>query len=328
MPQATSESYNPTAYNLKIPPHFIYIPNPPILNDNPLTVEGVELGKKLYYENLLSKAGPKNGLSCSSCHLQSKSFSLPNSMVLPHFNLAWSSQFLWEGKVSGSLEDVMLFEVRDFFQTDVSYLQEHNEYPKLFKKTFNEDQIDQKMVAYALAQFLRTLISGDSRVDRYMQKEIAGIDIKGGPFLNQSELNGYEIFISQERGDCNHCHGDFFNPLWTDNVYRNNGLDVQPDSGLAKHTLNVSDLGKFKTPSLRNLSLTAPYMHDGRYSTLEEVIDFYSEGVQANSPNIDKQMFDRGSHKAYFTAEEKKDLIAFLMALTDSSFIQNPELRP
>ena len=323
-----NQSFQPTPYFLIIPPHFYSVVPPKIIEENPLTVEGVELGKKLYYETLLSKGGPKNGLSCSSCHLQSNSFTVPNLNVLPHFNLGWCYQFLWEGKVSGTLEDIMLFEVRDFFQTDINNFQNNNEYKQLFKKAYNIDSIDHKHLAYALSQFFRTLISGDSRVDKHVMKELNGINIGGGPFLNKSELRGYELFISQERGDCSHCHGSFYNPLWTDNRYRNNGLDAQPDSGLAKHTKKASDLGKFKTPSVRNLVFTAPYMHDNRFQTLEEVIDFYSTGVVPISTNIDILMFDRGSHQANFTAQEKVDLLAFLKALTDSTFTQNPDFQP
>jgi cytochrome c peroxidase len=308
-----------------LPPHFALIPAPQIPKDNPLTVEGVELGKKLYYEKKLSKGGPLEGMACASCHLQSKSFysNLPINMeVIPHFNMAWSNQFLWEGKVQGNLEDVMLFEVNGFFQSDLSAIRSDPNYPNLFRNAFDNDSINSKNTAYALAQFLRTLISSNSRYDNYLKK-IWGATVEGAS-LDTQEIRGMEIYLDEGKGDCFHCHGGLDNPLLTNNAYVNNGLDAQPDSGLAKHTKISNDLGKFKTPTLRNLVFTAPYMHDGRFSTLEDVVDFYADQVVLSSQNIDGNMLKLRS----MSPQERSDLVAFLKAITDSSFTENPAFRP
>lgn len=298
---------------------------PKIPQENQLTVEGVELGKKLYYEQKLSRGGPLDGFSCSSCHVQSTSFSSSSSNgreIIPHFNLAWSNQFLWEGKVSGNLEDVMHFEVAHFFQTNLSAIREDEAYQIDYAKAFEDDSINIKNTAYALAQFLRTLISAKSRYDNYL-KMLWGHPTNG-PQLTDQEIRGMEIYLDEGKGDCFHCHGSLANPLLTNNAYLNNGLDISPDSGLAKHTKRSSDLGKFKTPSLRNLAFTAPYMHDGRFQTLDEVVDFYINDVKLNSPNLDGNMLKERK----MSNQDKSDLIAFLMSMTDSSYVTNPSFRP
>ncbi|KAA3652217.1 MAG: cytochrome-c peroxidase [Bacteroidetes bacterium] len=318
--QKTDKPITQTPYALNLPPHFVYIDRPQIPIDNPLTVEGIALGKKLYYEKKLSKGGAFDGLACASCHLQSQSFSSNggnNTQVIPHFNLAWPNQFLWNGKIKGTLEDVMLFEVDDFFQANLLDIKSDPEYQNMYKSAFGNEAIDSKHTAYALAQFLRTLVSGDSKADNEIKKR-NGIAYTGQA-LNAQEKRGYELFISEGKGDCMHCHGIFPNPLWTDFEYRNNGLDANPDSGLAQTTRRASDVGKFKTPSLRNLVFTSPYMHDGRFQTLEEVIDFYTSGVRV-SPTIDPTLLKNRN----LTPTEKLDLIAFLKAITDSTFVTNP----
>jgi cytochrome c peroxidase len=183
----------PTSASLVYPHYF---PIAEIPEDNPLTEEGIALGRRLYYDNFLSKDGPMNGLSCSSCHLQEYGFTVPDNFVLPHVNLAWSHHFLWEGKVSGTLEDVMLFEVEDFFETDASLLNKHPLYPRLFKQVFGKNVINEQQIAYALAQFVRTQISANSRFDKFYRREI---------ILTEEEVRGFEIFNS-ETGDCFHCH--------------------------------------------------------------------------------------------------------------------------
>lgn len=285
----------------------------------------MELGRKLYYEKKLSKGGPFDDMACASCHLQSKSFysNRPSTMeVIPHFNMAWSNQFLWEGKKEGNLEAVMLFEVEDFFQSDLSAIRSDPNYPSLYQAAFKNDSINSKNTAYALAQFLRTLISSNSRYDNYLKK-IWGANVEGAS-LDSQEIRGMEIYLNEGKGDCFHCHGGLDNPLLTNNAYVNNGLDALPDSGLAAYTKNSNDVGKFKTPPLRNLVFTAPYMHDGRFATLEDVIDFYANQVVLNSPNIDGNMLK----ERRMNPQEKRDLVAFLKAITDSSFTENPAFRP
>lgn len=293
---------------LEIPNNFpVMILNP----DNPLSIEGIELGRELYYDPILSNTGE----SCSSCHLQSNSFSHPVANSLPHVNLAWHTSFLWNGGVEGTLEDAMRFEVEEFFSTSISNLQQHANYPAKFKKVFGTSSISSENIAYALAQFIRSMISSESRFDKYLKGEIT---------LTASEMNGLDIFLT-ERGDCFHCHSV---GLLTDNSFHNTGLDAVFTSsnwGRYEITNNPSDIGKYKTPTLRNIELTAPYMHDGRFSSLEEAVEFYNSGVhitEYTDPIMTKPGKEFGLQ---LSAQDKADLIIFLKALTDTSFINNPD---
>lgn len=299
--------YDPTPVTITPPPFF------PILDlpaHNPATAEGIRLGRMLYYEPLLHETGT---LACANCHLQSKSFSSA-AEVLPHLNLGWNTAFLWNGKVQGTLEDIMLFEVKDFFKADLSRLQNHPDYPKLFFQAFGEKQITHQLAANALAQFQRTMVSSNSKYDRVLDQE-------SGEFFSDAELQGYLIFFT-ERGDCFHCHGGI---LFTDNQFHNNALDRHPDAGLGEISGKTYDYGKFKTPTLRNIELTGPYMHNGRYATLEEVIDFYSEGLKP-SETVDPLMKNLHQGGVRLSAQEKSDLLAFLKTLTDWDYTTNPNL--
>ena len=184
------------------------------------------------------------------------------------------------------------------------------EYVQLFKQAFNIDYIDSNHVVMALAQFERTLISSNSKFDKYIRGEVQ---------LSSSELNGYAIFNS-EKGDCFHCHGT---QMFMDNSFHNNGLDSEPflDIGLAAESKDPADNGKFKTPTLRNIEFSAPYMHDGRFSSLEEVIEHYNSGGKYSS-TVDTLMKKLGIG-LQLTNQEKQDLIAFLKTLSDSEFIEN-----
>lgn len=301
-----SWTYHPTPYALNYPEEF---PIMPLNADNPMTLEGVELGRRLYYDPLLHPSGTQ---ACASCHFQQIAFT-SSGEVLPHINLGWNSNFLWNGKISGTMEDIMKFEVEDFFQTDLAKLEKDTLYPQLFYEAFGTETITSTYTAHALAQFFRTLISSNARYDKVFSPG-------GGAFPTEAEQNGYDIFFT-EKGDCFHCHGGI---LFTDNGFHNNGLDAQPSTlGRSAVTGNPNDLGKFKSPTLRNIALTGPYMHDGRYNTLEEVIDFYSEGVKT-STTIDPLMKQAHQGGIRLTSKEKSDLLAFLHTLTDSTFIQNP----
>ncbi len=306
---------NTTPLELDIPPYF---PPLEIPADNPLTVEGVALGRRLYYDTLLSLNGPFQGRACASCHEQSRSFTVPSNgtSVLPHVNLAWNTHFLWNGKVSGALEDVMRFEVDDFFEVDVNVLRSHPEYPTLFQQALGTSLITRDAVARALAQWFRRMSSGNSKFDRYkMGQEL---------FTLQEQLGAMVFFT--EAGDCFHCHTS---PLMTDNAFHNIGLESSFsgfDVGRSAITGNPMDMGAFKTPTLRNIALTAPYMHDGRFQTLEEVVDFYSSGVQ-HSPSLDPIMTKPGTGITLgLTPQQKSDLIAFLHTLTDDEFATDPAL--
>lgn len=299
-----SPAYVTTPYQLVIPVGF---PEMTIPEDNALTVEGVDLGKKLYYDNILDK---NQARACATCHLQELSFSSQPD-VLPHVNLGWNHNWLWKGDVQGSLEDIMAFEVEEFFETNLDNLNNHAEYPQLFKNAFNVDVITSTEIEKALAQFLRTMNSGNSKFDKLLRNE--------AEFTNEENL-GIELFFS-ERGDCFHCHATAF---FSDNQLHNNALDANPEPGYYEVTGDPLDYGKFKSPTLRNIVYTGPYMHDGRYTTLEEVIDFYSEGLE-HSPTVDPLMKQLSSGGIQLTENEKSALVAFLKTLSDEEFINNPD---
>jgi cytochrome c peroxidase len=298
-------AYVPTAYDLQVPPGF---PEMTIPEENPLTVEGVALGRKLYYDKKLDKNGNR---ACGSCHLQSHSFT-SDANVLPHINLGWNHNYLWNAKISGTLEDIMRFEVEEFFETNVEVFNADDNYKTLFKQAFGVDEITTDEIVMALAQFLRIMNSGNAKFDKFLRNEAS--------FTNEEYL-GYELFFT-ERGDCFHCHATMF---MTDNQLHNNALDSIPAAGYFSITGDSLDYGKFKSPTLRNVEYTAPYMHDGRYTTLEEVVAFYSSGLQ-KSATVDPLMKKLNQGGVQLTAEEKAALVAFLKTLSDTEFLTNPEL--
>lgn len=299
-----------TLYTISYPNYF---PALTIPVDNPLTKEGIELGRRLYYDTILSN----NGKSCSSCHNAQQSFTTYNSNSLPHINLGWNSTFLWNGKISGSVEDIMRFEVELFFHTNMSKLNNSIFYKNEFKRVYNTETISSTNVAYALSQFFRVMVSANSLCDKYL-KHTAN--------LNTSQLNGLILFTT-EKGDCFHCHSL---GLFTDNKFRNNGIDsIHTGINLGRYNItgNSNDIGLFKTPTLRNIELTAPYMHDGRFQTLEQVVEYYNSGVK-QSATLDPIMTKPS--KLYglgLSISEKQDLVAFLKTLTDTSFTNNPLLQ-
>lgn len=324
--------YVPAPSPLKIPPLFEQNIIPPdIPNNNPQTAPGIALGKKLFFDPILSL---NNTQACADCHAPKNSFSdadrfsdgvkgiVGNRNSMPLFNLAWNydGKFFWDGRVFGLEHQALMpvtnpIEMNNTWKQVEKKLQEHPEYPKLFDLAFGKSTIDSSLVTKALAQFERTLISSNSKFDKHLL---------GTEKLTQQELNGFNVFMDETRGDCFHCHGSDKNPLWTDNAFHNNGLDsLITDIGLGAITGDPADNGKFKSPSLRNLAFTAPYMHDGRFKTLDEVINHYSEGLK-NSPTIDPLMKQVDKGGVQLTVEDKADLKAFLLSLTDSEFINNP----
>ncbi|MFT5818848.1 MAG: cytochrome c peroxidase [Crocinitomix sp.] len=328
-----------TPYVIEYPERLIkYLAPMAIPDDNPMTVEGVELGRMLFFEERLSG---DNTMACAGCHDPSLAFSdtaafslgidglLGERNAMPLFNLGWMDHLFWDGR-RPSMEAQALAPVTDVVEMHenwvnaVSELQADDQYPLLFERAFGSKIIDSIMVAKAIAQFERTLISGNSPMDKYMN---ANYLIGSSGWSMEDELAAYQgfvIFQSEDGGDCIHCHGDSFNPLWTDNLFHNNGLDaVITDKGLGKHTGISSDDGKFKTPSLRNLVYTAPYMHDGRFETLDEVINHYSEGLH-HSPTIDPLMKQIDDGGVLLTTEEKYFLKMFLLSLSDEEFVTDP----
>lgn len=316
LPEAPAEvPAGPTPHAFDLPGYF---PQMVIPAENPTTVQGIQLGRRLYHDTLLSTNGPREGLSCSSCHSQALGFTVPTTgnNVLPHVNLGWSTNFLWKGQVQGALEDIMRFEVEEFFEVDADVLQAHPEYPQLFAQAFGSTTITRDAVAKALAQWFRSMISSNSRLDRYLRYEAS---------LTPSELNGMMLYLT-EAGDCFHCHGF---PLLTDNGFHNIGLDSVfsgNDQGRFLVTGNPADLGAFKTPSLRNIALTAPYMHDGRFATLEEVVEHYNSGVR-HSATLDPIMTKPGKETGLnLSPQQKSDLVAFLHTFTDPTFLSDTAL--
>ncbi len=329
--------YTATPVSLDVPPLFEENILPPVIpDDNPLTVEGIALGKRLFFDPILSA---NNTQACASCHRPQNAFTDPNQFSvgidgsigtrnsMPLFNMAWNfgEKFFWDGR-AGSLEDQIFepvtnpIEMANTWPNAVAALQNHPQYPALFEAAFGTQTIDSVKVSKAIAQFMRTFISANSKFDRYLRGEVE---------LTQSEQNGFNIFMDENKGDCFHCHGaSELNQLWTDNIFHNNGLDeFFDDKGLFLTTGDPRDEGLFKTPSLRNLAYTAPYMHDGRFATLDEVINHYSEGL-VYSETIDPLMKKVGEGGVHLTPEEKADLKAFLLSLSDPSFINDPDFRP
>ncbi|MEZ7900867.1 MAG: cytochrome c peroxidase [Flavobacteriales bacterium] len=319
----------PTPYQLQIPQTFsLYLPAPIIPVSNPMTVEGVALGKKLFFDKQLSG---DNTLACAGCHFPTQAFDDTNRFsigidgirgdrnAMPIFNHAWNTgeKFFWDGRANTlevqAFEPVLNpIEMHDTWPNVVSKLQADESYPAMYLAAFSTSTIDSVLTSKALAQYERTLISGNSRFDKYLLRQIN---------LTSSELNGFGLFMDESGADCFHCHGDATNPLWTDNLFHNNGLDASfTDNGLGDITGSPSDNGKFKTPSLRNLAYTAPYMHDGRFKTLDEVIDHYSDSLVYSS-TISPLLKHIPAGGVNLTIQEKGDLKAFLLTLTDSSFV-------
>ena len=307
-----AEQPAPTPYELTVPAGF---PAPTIPPDNLLTIEGIALGKRLFADPILSV---DSTIACASCHLPAHAFSDPrpfsqgvggvtsrNSM--PLFNVLWSSSFFWDGRAA-SLEDQALepvqrpVEMGEDWDRVVAKLERHAEYPALFARAFGDAPINRQLVVQAIAQFERTLISADSKYDRWLA---------GQATFAPEEERGFLLFHT-EAGDCFHCHGA---PLFTDNEFHNNGLDLDPpDAGLAALTGKRLDRGKFKTPTLRNVEYTAPYMHDGRFQTLEEVVEHYDSGFH-RTVLTDPLLLVRPTLD--LAPADKRALVAFLKTLSD-----------
>lgn len=326
-------SYSPVAVSL---PDFETLPKMDIPADNPLTEDGIELGRFLFYDPLLSG---NETMACADCHLPKGGFTdnlavstgidgnvgLRSSMSLINAGYFTKGLF-WDGRIQ-TLEEQALLPVEDVnelhndWETVIEKLQKHSDYPTRFRQAFginNTSEITKELAAKALAQFERSLVSANSKYDQV---------IRGEAFFTDEELGGFEIFFDEPNdlpdAECGHCHNA---PLFTVNQYFNNGLDKVSsledfkDKGLGDITNNPFDNGKFRAPSLRNIALTAPYMHDGRFQTLEEVIDHYNEGAHF-ADNIDPLIKTKGLG---LNEKHKADLLAFLHALTDTSFVNNP----
>lgn len=292
-----------------------------IFSSNPLTEEGFQLGRKLFYDGRLSKDG---NFSCASCHQQfaafatfdhdfshgfENQFTTRNSPGLQ--NLAWVPLYHWDGGVN-HIEVQALSpltapnEMAEDVDSVLNKLRQDDQYKKMFKNAFGSDTINSQKMLKALAQFVGTLVSADSKYDRVMRKEET---------FNPSEQHGYEVFQAK----CADCHKE---PLFTDNSFRNNGLILNPwlnDYGRMRITGESEDSLKYRVPSLRNVGVTQPYMHDGRFYSLSQVVEHYRSGIQQSS-SLDPSLVNG----LEFTPKEKYDLVLFLGTLTDSTFLRNP----
>ncbi len=313
-------AFQATPFELNIPKG---LPPMVIPADNPLTVEGVYLGRMLFYDPILSG---DNSQSCASCHMQQHGFTDGQKYsvgidgiegtrnAMPLINLGWQSTFFWDGGAT-DLESQALgpvvnpIEMHETWANAVNEIKAIPMYQHLFKKAFGVDEITAPYVVKAIAQFERTLISGDSKYDQYK---------RGEAFLTPLELQGLDLFTDMNKGDCNHCH--VLGSTFSDFAFRNTGLDSIPvDEGRYIITWNPADKGKFKTPSLRNIALTAPYMHDGRFNTLLECVEHYNTGFRYTA-NLDANLY--AAQKGRMTQQEMEAIVAFMHTLTDESFIQ------
>jgi len=329
--------YKPTPYQLNIPSHF---PNMNIPADNPMTVEGVELGRYLFYEKRLSG---NDQMSCGTCHTPYTSFSdsakystgidgiKGNRNAMALINLGWDSFFFWDGRAT-SLEQQILepvpnpIEMHLSWKDAISKLKKDTYYRNQFYKAFGVEDFDSTHAAKAIAQFIRTMISGSSKFD-IMYKIENNKPLSASEqavIIDPEEWAGYDLFKSLNGADCFHCHNG---PLMRVAKFSNNGLDgIFSDLGRGAVTNNPNDHGKFKVPTLRNIALTAPYMHDGRFKNLDEVIEHYSSGVHT-SPTIDPLIEFSSQGGVQLDAQEKYLLKRFLMTLTDNTFINNPDFQ-
>ena len=312
-------------YDFTIPSNFPDLQQD--ISNNYPTKYGVELGKKLFYDARLSK---DNSISCACCHERSWAFThhghdfshginnlIGNRNAPAVQNMAFQSEYFYDG-ASNSIEMLSIVPIHNPVEMDETLpaiaekLKQDAEYVRLFGGAFENQQISSANILKALGQFMTVMISADSKYDKYYRNEIGGT-------LNTQELQGLALF----QNNCASCHAT---DIFTDNSFRNNGLPPNPNlNDLGRETVTGFDYDryKFKVPSLRNVALTAPYMHDGRFGSLQSVLNFYSNGVQ-NTANLDPVMQQHEALGIPLSQDEKLAIIAFLKTLTDEKFISNP----
>jgi cytochrome c peroxidase len=331
----TTIPYSPTTYELKYSANF---PKMIVPTDNPLTVDGVELGRFLFFDKLLSASGT---MACANCHLPESGFTdnqatskgidgilgRRSSMSLANIGFVNTGLF-WDGRTK-TLEEQALLPVEDPIELHnnwtkvIEKLKVHPDYPTRFRKAFGIStpaEITKELAAKAIAQFERSLISDNSKTD----------NIKKPSDYTDDELDGYLLFFNaagSPDAQCGHCHNS---PFYSSNDFFNNGLDAVSnlndfrDIGRGQVTKKLLDNGRFRAPSLRNIELTAPYMHDGRFKTLEEVVDHYASGGHY-SENVDP--FIPQIKLINLTPRQKRQIISFLKTLTDTTFANNPKFK-
>lgn len=311
----------------RVQTHF---PRPDFPQDNPLTVQGVALGRKLFFDPILSQ---DRNLSCASCHQPEASFTdagkafssghlggLSTRNSMPLFNLVWHQEMFWDGRAK-SLRAQVLHPIEHpdelalSLEDAVARLASEAVYREEFADAFSSKEVSIELLAKALEQYLLSLVSQEARFDQAMRGQIE---------FTEQEKRGFELFVMEydpanglKGADCFHCHGG---SLFSNHTFANNGLDSEfEDLGRELVTGEAGDRGKFKVPSLRNLAATAPYMHDGRFSTLQEVIEHYDSGVQ-RSATLDPNLAKHPEAGLDLDAEDKAALLAFLQTLNDPQF--------
>ncbi len=325
--------YDPTPYVLE----YGDFPTPNLPADNPLTNAKVQLGRMLFYDKQLSKG---NAQSCADCHLQKDAFSdirqfsigveemEGKRQAMPVMNLAWHEHgMFWDGRAPLIRDQSLLpiidpLEMNETYENVIKKLSEDKRITDQFIRAFGDETITTERMSLAMEAFMLTMVSFNSKYDKYLKGEVS---------LTESEERGRKLFFAEfdpqgieKGGECFHCHGGF---NFTNDEFMNNGLDADgemADSGRMKVTNNSNDEGKFKVPSLRNIELTPPYMHDGRFETLEEVLDHYNTGVKQSSTVEFILQFNMQPGGLQLSDQDKSDLIAFMKTLTDPDFISNP----
>jgi cytochrome c peroxidase len=296
--------------------------------NNPLTEKGFELGKKLFFDGRLSRT---NIVSCNFCHEQPYAFThhghnlshgvddligIRNAPAVQ--NMAFQSEYFYDG-ASNNLEMLSIVPIHNPVEMDenlpsiINKIKGDVSYQKLFRQAFTDGQINSTNMLKALAQYMTMLVSSNSKYDKYVRGEAGGN-------LTALELQGKQLFENK----CRVCHST---DIFTDNSFRNTGVQPNPminDKGREEVSGNSNDRYKFKVPSLRNVELTAPYLHDGRLGSLEAVLDFYSNGVQ-DSSTLDPILKQNGVLGIPLNNQEKQALTAFLKTLTDHEFVTNPK---
>jgi cytochrome c peroxidase len=288
---------------------------------NPLTKDKIELGRRLFYDPILSK---DSTVSCSSCHLQYSAFThvdhnlshgiegkAGNRNSPSLMNLAWNTSFMWDGGVNHLDVQALApitnpLEMAEDLAHVVKKLQAIPAYRGAFYKSFGDSTITGEHVLKSISQFMLTLVSSNAKYDKVMRDEEE---------FTAQEANGYKLF----KQHCSSCHTE---PLFTNGKFENNGLyvdDSLKDMGRMKISAHSDDSLKFKVPTLRNIEYSYPYMHDGRFKNLKQVLNYYVMGIK-HSPTLSPQL-QKG---IYLNANEKVDVIAFLLTLSDKEFIQNP----
>jgi cytochrome c peroxidase len=337
LPQAKSETGGPpvlrlmasnaTPYQLTISKFF---PRPDLPRDNPLTVEGVSLGSELFFDRRLSA---NNTESCATCHHPREAFAerrrfsrgiggeIGTRNAMPLENLAWKKEFFWDGRAASLREQVLLpiqspIEMHEPLGQLVAKISRDTNYHRLFANAFGSGEINSDRIARALEQFLLVQTSFDSKFDRVaLGEEQFTEEEQRGFVLFHTE---YDPYHGQHGADCFHCHGG---ALFQSQDFANNGLDARfRDLGRYGVTKREGDQGKFAVPSLRNVAVTGPYMHDGRFQTLEEVVEHYCTGVK-RSATLDPNLAKHPDGGVPLSEADQRAIVAFLKTLTDERYL-------